>query len=751
MAISYVGGKGAGTAGTGGGSITLTTGLTGGSGGAPIEGDLVVVTVSVGTAARAPTTAISTPTGYTPLTAQRTTATTYDTNVQTCYKVMGSTPDTAVTIPPSGNNADGIAYTIQVFRGVDPTTPMDATPTYATGSGVNSRPDPAAITPVTAGAWIVCCGGGAAATGAVYTAGYLTNLLTFNGPDTNDGTVGSGYYTGWTSGAYDPAVFGGGSVNAANSWGATTLALRPLVLVERTGNLDATEAGDDTFAASGTVDPFPAMLVDDVEKFDFVGGPNPTISGISFGTPASDRIVVVFFQCAATPSAVAIGGVSATFVANLSGSDYYGIAWAAVPSSSSGSLVLTGGGGYGLFSGAFAVYGEGLPALDFAFVPGATSSDIDLAGGGVVVGAAITTGAISWTGVTEQAEYVGLTGSNTSLALNYDTTYGAPATIQTSPAAITRLLSFGTALAEIVGTLSATETGSDTAAGSGDVVVQGDAAATETGSDSFAADGVVTDPAITGDLSVSEVGSDTATGSGVVVVQGTSAVTESGTDTAAMTGDVFIAGTLAATEAGADTASISGDVFVSGALAASEVGQDSAALSGDVLVAGDLAVTESGQDVFAGSSSGGSSGDMAAVESGADGFAADGSALSVAANRAGFEMSSRVYIKRGRKIHIFDTVEDADAWEAAEAAAQEAIAKAKTRTAKRRIVRKVEAAIEHEVLRLDLLDALVARFNLKLDLPSIEARQDWAEYVRIAMLARELEDEEEMETLLLWA
>lgn len=119
------------------------------------------------------------------------------------------------------------------------------------------------------------------------------------------------------------------------------------------------------------------------------------------------------------------------------------------------------------------------------------------------------------------------------------------------------------------------------------------------------------------------------------------------------------------------------------------------------------------------------------------------------ASRAGFEMSSRVYIKRGRKIHIFDTVEDADAWEAAEAAAQEAIAKAKTRTAKRRIVRKVEAAIEHEVLRLDLLDALVARFNLKLDLPSIEARQDWAEYVRIAMLARELEDEEEIESLLL--
>lgn len=227
MAISYVGGKVAGTAGQGGGSIDLTTGLEGGSGGAPIAGDLVVVTVSVGTAARAPTIAISTPTGYTALTAQRTTATTYDTNVQTCYKVMTATPDTAVTIPASGNNADGIAYSIQVFRGVDTTTPMDATATYATGTATNNLPNGAAITPVTSGAWIVVCGGGAAASGGTYAAAALTNFLTANGPDTNDGNVGAGYFTGWTSGAYDPVVWTGGSANAGNSWGCTTLALRP--------------------------------------------------------------------------------------------------------------------------------------------------------------------------------------------------------------------------------------------------------------------------------------------------------------------------------------------------------------------------------------------------------------------------------------------------------------------------------------------------------------------------------------------
>lgn len=340
-------------------------------------------------------------------------------------------------------------------------------------------------------------------------------------------------------------------------------------------------------------------------------------------------------------------------------------------------------------------------------------------------------------------------GSYTYSGVAIDPAAATGATTSTSASWAGVTLAFRMALAAIEGDLASSETGSDTASASGKVVVQGGASATEAATeDAFAASGALSS-GIAGDMAAAESGTDTASASGDVFVSGVMSPSESGSDTASMTGDVFVSGALAVNETGHDAAIASGGVIVAGAAALSEVGQDAAASAGNVLVQGDLVVTESGQDVFAGSSSGSSSGDMAAVESGADGFAADGSASSGAANRAGFEMGGRVYIKRGRKIHIFDTVEDADAWETAEAVAQEAIAKAKTRTAKRRIVRKVEAAIEHEVLRLDLLDALVARFNLKLDLPSIEARQDWAEYVRIAMLARELEDEEEIESLLL--
>lgn len=231
MANGYVGGVVAGRTGNSNSTVdvSLSSALTGGSDSGVSAGDLVVVTVVTATQARQPSVAIS---GYINLTPQRTTVSTYDVNIQTSYKFMPATPDSVVTIPAQGNAADGQAYAVQVFRGVDPNTTLDITPIYATGSGVNNNPNPGAITPVTAGAWILVCGGGAAATGTtLFTTATLTDFLTQNGADTNDATVGVGYYDAWTSGAYDPAAFGGGSTSAANSWGATTIALRPAPVI----------------------------------------------------------------------------------------------------------------------------------------------------------------------------------------------------------------------------------------------------------------------------------------------------------------------------------------------------------------------------------------------------------------------------------------------------------------------------------------------------------------------------------------
>ena len=229
MAIEYVGGQVAGRANPSN-ATAVTFALTGGLASVPAAGDLVIVTAVTGSAAGTPAMAITTPTGYTALGQLNQSAVTADTSMDVSYKVMGGTPDTTVTIPGTTNNAWAEAYAIQVFRGVDSTTPMDVAAVSAGGTATG-RPNPASITPTTAGAYVVICGGGAAGTGATYTApaNYTTNFLTANGADTTDAMVGCGYRA-WTSGAEDPAAYTGGTTGANDSWCAYTLALRPAVV-----------------------------------------------------------------------------------------------------------------------------------------------------------------------------------------------------------------------------------------------------------------------------------------------------------------------------------------------------------------------------------------------------------------------------------------------------------------------------------------------------------------------------------------
>ena len=102
------------------------------------------------------------------------------------------------------------------------------------------------------------------------------------------------------------------------------------------------------------------------------------------------------------------------------------------------------------------------------------------------------------------------------------------------------------------GTLTATESSTDTSAFSGSLLAQGAIAATE-------------------------AASDTAAFAGTALAQGTLASTETGTDTAAFTGTLLSQGSIAATESAVDTAAFSGSALVQGALAAVETGSDTAA------------------------------------------------------------------------------------------------------------------------------------------------------------------------------
>lgn len=231
MAIEFVGGAQAGKVGatSGNSTIALNSGLTGGIASAVAAGDLVVAVFATGSTANR-TLAITDGTNpYTLIGSELYQDDVFDTNLRVAYKFMGGTPDTSTTFGPTGNAADSGAMAVYVFRGVDPTTPLDVA--AVTGQAANtSRVVPPDITPSTAGAFPVVVGA-AAHNGGVdtFTSSDLTDFQTIGGAnDTNDVTLGIGHDPAWSSGATNYATWGHSQADSADfSWAAITFALRP--------------------------------------------------------------------------------------------------------------------------------------------------------------------------------------------------------------------------------------------------------------------------------------------------------------------------------------------------------------------------------------------------------------------------------------------------------------------------------------------------------------------------------------------
>lgn len=227
--IQYVGGVTSTRTGNDGvttHNVSLTS-LTGGIGTQPAAGDIVIVAYTDCTSVDRDM-AVS---GYTEV------ADLYQNDVDDCnmgvfYKVMSGSPDTSVNITVFPNLNANHSSVIQVFRGVNTTTPMDvaATTAGAVSSGV---PNPPSITPVTAGAVVVGIGayGAQWALGTALTSA-LTNFITrrtTSAPSTNRANgIGMGWTGPWSSGAVNPAAFGGGTTDSDASWNAVCMALRPL-------------------------------------------------------------------------------------------------------------------------------------------------------------------------------------------------------------------------------------------------------------------------------------------------------------------------------------------------------------------------------------------------------------------------------------------------------------------------------------------------------------------------------------------
>jgi len=216
---------------TSGVSTSLSSGLTGGSRSAVQAGDFVL---AVHLLASASDSTLSITDGTNPYTLVGSELyandNDVDTNLRVAYKFMGGTPDTSTSFPAVGGINDSVSAAVYVFSGVNATTPLDVAATTATG--VNSaKPNPASITPSTAGSWIACIGasGNSFVASQTYTNSSLTSVAsTYIEGFAYTAMLGIGLKTNWSSGAFDcPAYTLSGSDSTSASWAAVTVALRP--------------------------------------------------------------------------------------------------------------------------------------------------------------------------------------------------------------------------------------------------------------------------------------------------------------------------------------------------------------------------------------------------------------------------------------------------------------------------------------------------------------------------------------------
>ena len=134
--------------------------------------------------------------------------------------------------------------------------------------------------------------------------------------------------------------------------------------------------------------------------------------------------------------------------------------------------------------------------------------------------------------------------------------------------------------------------------------------------------------AITGTGAATETGNDTAASLGDVVVSGSGALVESGIDLAASSGDVLVQGTSSTAETGQDVANAIGTAQASifGEANASETGIDSAVSSGAIQIQGTAALPDIRGDFVDAGGGVAPQGSGDATESGDDSALANGTA-----------------------------------------------------------------------------------------------------------------------------
>lgn len=141
-------------------------------------------------------------------------------NLRVWRKVQGGTPDTTASYNGGGSASDACLIIGMAFRGVDGTTPEDATPT--TSSSASSNPNAPSITTATNGAAVIAIGGSLINDSSISSMGY-SDFIGLNVNDTNPVTGAMSWTTKATAGAEDPPSY---SSFFSGDCAAATVALR---------------------------------------------------------------------------------------------------------------------------------------------------------------------------------------------------------------------------------------------------------------------------------------------------------------------------------------------------------------------------------------------------------------------------------------------------------------------------------------------------------------------------------------------
>lgn len=118
-----------------------------------------------------------------------------------------------------------------------------------------------------------------------------------------------------------------------------------------------------------------------------------------------------------------------------------------------------------------------------------------------------------------------------------------------------------------------------------------------------------------------------------------------------------------------------------------------------------------------------------------------------------FTRPKKWYVKLDKKLHIFDSAQDADRFIDAYEAAQVAIEKAKktSRRARKRAREKVykDAGISPaETIQIDVVAAMVAEYGIPVNFKALLAEQDYEQIERVAAIAFDMQDEDYIAMLL---